>query len=55
MKKGYFGKYGGSFVSPKIQQELDKLEKDKIVVINLSGREDKDVEFVLALEENYGK
>ena len=30
MKKGYFGKYGGSFVSPKIQKELEKLEKEYI-------------------------
>lgn len=25
-KKGYFGEFGGSFVSPEIQQELDKIE-----------------------------
>lgn len=28
MKKGYFGKYGGSFVSPEMQKELDKIEKE---------------------------
>jgi len=27
MKKGYFGKYGGCFVSPKIKQELDEIER----------------------------
>ena len=27
MKKGYFGKYGGCFVSPKIKQELDQIER----------------------------
>ena len=32
-----------------------KLTKDKIVVINLSGRGDKDVEFVLSLGGNYGR
>ena len=28
MKKGYFGKFGGSFVSAEIQEELDKIEKE---------------------------
>lgn len=28
MKKGYFGKYGGSFVSPEMQKELDLIEKE---------------------------
>lgn len=28
MKKGYFGKYGGSFVSKKVQAELNKIEKE---------------------------
>ena len=28
MKKGYFGKYGGSFVSPEMQKELDFIEKE---------------------------
>ena len=27
MKKGYFGKYGGSFVSKEMQKELDTIEK----------------------------
>ena len=27
MKKGYFGEFGGSYVSPEIQKELDKIEK----------------------------
>lgn len=28
MKKGYFGEFGGSFVSAEIQEELDKIEKE---------------------------
>ena len=28
MKKGYFGKYGGSFVSPEMQEELDLIERE---------------------------
>ena len=28
MKKGYFGKYGGSFVTSDMQEELDKIEKE---------------------------
>ena len=28
MKKGYFGKYGGSFVSSKMQKELNLIEKE---------------------------
>ena len=28
MKKGYFGKYGGSFVSPKLNKELEKIEEE---------------------------
>ena len=28
MKKGYFGKYGGSFVSAEMQKELDLIEKE---------------------------
>jgi len=27
MKKGYFGEFGGSFVSPEMQKELNKIEK----------------------------
>ena len=27
MKKGYFGDFGGSFVSPEMQKELNKIEK----------------------------
>lgn len=30
MKKGYFGDFGGSYVSPKIQEELNKIEKQYI-------------------------
>ena len=30
MKKGYFGEFGGSFVSPEIQKELDKIEKQYV-------------------------
>ena len=30
MKKGYFGEFGGSYVSPKIQEELNKIEKQYI-------------------------
>lgn len=43
MKKGYFGKYGGSFVSAEIQEELDivereynKLKKDKNFINELN-------------------
>ena len=28
MKKGYFGEFGGSFVTPQIQEELNKIEKE---------------------------
>ena len=28
MKKKYFGKYGGSFVSPEMQKELDLIESE---------------------------
>ncbi|MBO5772611.1 MAG: tryptophan synthase subunit beta [Clostridia bacterium] len=28
MKKGYFGEYGGSFVSCQMQEELDKIERE---------------------------
>lgn len=28
MKKGYFGKYGGSFVSPEMKEELDLIERE---------------------------
>ena len=28
MKKGYFGKYGGSFVSPEMKKELDFIERE---------------------------
>ena len=28
MKKGYYGKYGGSFVSQKMQKELNNIEKE---------------------------
>ena len=43
MKKGYFGKFGGSFVSAGIQKELDKVEeaykklkKDKVFIKELN-------------------
>lgn len=32
MKKGYFGKYGGSFVSPEIQEELKEIEKQYYIL-----------------------
>lgn len=34
MKKGFFGKYGGSFVSLEIQEELDKIEREYNIVKN---------------------
>ena len=34
MKKGYFGEFGGSFVSNQIQKELDKIEKEYLILKN---------------------
>ena len=42
MKKGYFGKYGGSFVTKEIQEELDRVEKEYIKI-------KKDKEFIKEL------
>ena len=44
MKKGYFGEFGGSFVSVKIQEELDKIEKEY-------NRLKKDKNFIRELNE----
>ena len=44
MKKGYFGEFGGSFVSAKIQKELDKIEKEY-------NRLKKDKNFIRELNE----
>ena len=32
MKKGYFGEFGGSFVTPQIQEELNKIEKEYLLL-----------------------
>ena len=33
MKNGYFGKYGGTFVSPKLKAELEELERRKAEIL----------------------